>query len=169
MHWSPGGDGHCHSYQGSSSSPALWRSQKKKKKRNRGEVFKKTWKLFLLILQPEGTMLYFNSLSLLCKPQWMENGKWWWDSPCWLKRTKPRPLMTHLRENHEANCHTEKQGRERERTSLQDCTPSLTLITSRRSQEAAAVNYVWHVLKLMFVTILKWVTIRMPCSGWHLT
>lgn len=32
MHWSPGGDGHCHSYQGSSSSPALWRSQKKKKK-----------------------------------------------------------------------------------------------------------------------------------------
>lgn len=40
---------------------------------------------------------------------------------------KTRPLMTHLTENHKANCQTEKEGRER--TSLA-YTSSLTLVAT---------------------------------------
>lgn len=43
------------------------------------------------------------------KSNWMDNGERQWCSPA--QPVQPEPLMTHLAENHEANCQTEKQGR----------------------------------------------------------
>lgn len=56
--------------------------------------------------------------------------------------TQPEPLMTHLAENHEANCQTEKQGRNGENgvpISLRSVPLSLLAASSRNA--AAGVYF----------------------------
>lgn len=62
--------------------------------------------------------------------------------PAWaLTQPEPRPLMTHLAENHEANCQTEKQGEKWREWSPYSLRSSAPLVAASSCNAAAGVHF----------------------------